>query len=156
MPYLVDGHNLIPHVPGISLKDAEDELALIGWLQDFAREGQTRIEVFFDQAPPSKTGSRTFGRVKAHFVRQGTTADKMIISRLRRMGKEAKNWTVVTSDREIIAETRALRGKTLSAGDFASHLLASNRSSGSAVDKRADPDISPQDVEYWIDQFKHS
>ena len=90
MPYLVDGHNLIPHVPGITLGDAEDEQTLIRLLQDFARQGQTRIEVFFDQAPPAKAGSRTFGRVTAHFVRQGITADQAIISRLQRMEKEAK------------------------------------------------------------------
>ena len=156
MPYLLDGHNLIPHVPGITLKDAEDEQALIRTLQDFARQHKTRIEVFFDQAPPAKAGSRTFGRVKAHFVRQGITADHAIISRLQRMGKEAKNWTVVTSDREILAEVRSLRGKTLSAGEFASQLSGLKPDPGPEVDKGESPEISGQDVDYWLDQFKGS
>lgn len=156
MPYLVDGHNLIPHVPGIALGDAEDEQALIRLLQDFARQGQTRIEVFFDQAPPAKAGSRTFGRVTAHFVRQGITADQAIISRLQRMEKEAKNWTVVTSDREILAEVRSMRGKTISAGDFSSQLSGLKPDSGPGVDKGENPEISPNDVDYWLDQFKQS
>ena len=154
MPYLVDGHNLIPHVPGITLGDTEDEQALIRLLQDFARQQRTRIEVFFDQAPPSRTGSETFGRVKAHFVRQGITADQAIISRLKQMEKEAKNWTVVSSDREILAEVRGLRGKTLSAGTFAGQLSKIKGESAPELDKGEDPEISSQDVDYWLDQFQ--
>ena len=71
MPYLVDGHNLIPNIPGITLKDLDDESDLIGLLERFASRERTRVEVFFDQAPPSRAGSRSFARVKAHFIRQG-------------------------------------------------------------------------------------
>ncbi len=28
MPILVDGHNLVPHVPGLSLRDPDDEMVL--------------------------------------------------------------------------------------------------------------------------------
>ena len=50
MPYLIDGHNLIPKIPGLSLEMLDDEDRLIELLQEFARVRRQRIEVFFDQA----------------------------------------------------------------------------------------------------------
>jgi predicted RNA-binding protein with PIN domain len=156
MPYLVDGHNLIPHIPGISLSDLDDEGALIRLLSGFANQQRTRIEVFFDQAPPSRAGSKTYGAVKAHFIRQGSTADQAIISRLRKIGKEAKNWTVVTSDREILAEARSVASKTLPSSEFAGLLLGLKSSEGSSLDKGETPEVSEDEVKYWLDQFDKS
>ena len=153
MPYLIDGHNLIPHIPGITLKDLEDEIALIGQLKDFAARERTRVEVFFDQAPPSQAGSRTFGLVKAHFIRQGMTADQAIISRLSKIGGDAKNWTVVTSDREILVEARSIHSKTLSSRDFARVLLGGGSNSPSNESAGEKPDATGEDVDFWLDQF---
>ena len=86
MPYLVDGHNLIPHLPGLSLKAIDDELELIEWLRAFCQQKRKDVEVFFDQAPPGYAASRRYGRVTAHFVRQGTTVDAAIHARLVRLG----------------------------------------------------------------------
>jgi hypothetical protein len=156
MPYLVDGHNLIPHIPGISLADEEDEQALIHLLEGFANRQRTRIEVFFDQAPPSRAGSKTFGTVKAHFVRQGSTADQALVSRLQGIGKEAKNWTVVTSDREILAEARSLASKTLSSPAFAGMVLGSATAPGPSLEKDESREVSEEEVQYWLDQFGKS
>jgi predicted RNA-binding protein with PIN domain len=156
MPYLVDGHNLIPHIPGITLKDLEDEQELLALLGSFAARERTRLEVFFDQAPPSQAGSRSFGLVKAHFIRQGTTADQAIISRLNQMGGEVKNWTVVTSDREILAEARSIHSKVLSSGDFARRLLGKGGSPSRDGAREDKPEASVEDVDYWLDQFEGS
>jgi len=154
MPYLIDGHNLIPHIPGITLKDLEDEMALIHLLEDFARRERTRIEVYFDQAPPSMSGSRSFGTVRAHFISRGTTADRAIITRLESMGSAAKNWTVVTSDREILVEARSQQSKTLSSSEFASLLEAKKAKTLGGEGKRDDPKVSGEEVNYWLDQFE--
>ena len=42
MPYLIDGHNLIPKVAGLSLKAVDDEMQLIELLQEFCRIGASR------------------------------------------------------------------------------------------------------------------
>jgi len=150
MPYLVDGHNLIPYIPGLSLKDMDDEIALISVLQGFASQRKTRVEVYFDQAPATQAGSRSFGSVKAHFVRQNSTADKAIINRLTQMGKDAKNWTVVTSDREILVEATSAHSKILKSAEFAAELKSVN--SGSS-DKEDTPEVSDGEVDYWLGQF---
>jgi uncharacterized protein len=152
MPYLVDGHNLVPHIPGLSLADLDDELALIEILGEFARQQQARIEIYFDRAVPSRAGSRSFGRVKAHFIRQGVTADQAIISRLQKMGRSAKNWTVVSSDREIQAEVHACHSKVMLSQDFA-RLLRQGPPAGGGGEKGEDPQISEGEVGFWLDQF---
>ena len=52
MPFIVDGHNLIPKVPGLNLQDMEDELQLVELLQEFCRINRKQVEVYFDNAPP--------------------------------------------------------------------------------------------------------
>jgi len=154
MPYLVDGHNLIPYIPGLSLKDLDDEIALIKVLQGFASQKKTRVEVYFDQAPATRAGSRSFGSVKAHFVRQDSTADKAMINRLSRMGKDAKNWTVVTSDREILVEAKSAHSQTLKSAEFAAELRRANSGDSSDTDKQDTPEISNGEVDYWLGQFE--
>ena len=118
MPYIVDGHNLIPKV-GLRLNAEDDELALVEMLREFCRVKQTRVEIYFDGAPPGSANTRKFGYVTAHFVRQGRTADDAIRARLRKMGKSAKNWIVVSSDREVQTSARAAQAKRISSAEFA-------------------------------------
>ena len=40
MPFLIDGHNLIPHIRGLSLSQLDDELALLGLLNSFLKGTQ--------------------------------------------------------------------------------------------------------------------
>ena len=151
MPYLVDGHNLIPKV-GLRLDSFDDELELVTILQEFARLHRRQVEVYFDGAPAGQAGTRSLGTVKAHFVRAGTTADDAIRRRLRKMGRAAKNWTVISSDREVQAEARAARAEVLSSDEFARMLLQTPRieSAKPAADKK----VSPSEVDEWLNIFK--
>ena len=65
MPYLIDGHNLIPKL-GLRLDACDDELALVTRLQEFCRLRRAQVEVYFDGAPPGQPASRKFGAVTAH------------------------------------------------------------------------------------------
>ena len=80
MPYLIDGHNLIPKL-GLRLDSADDEMELITILQEFCRVEQRQVEVFFDGAPSSQAGTRKRGAVTARFVQLRDTADNAIRSR---------------------------------------------------------------------------
>ena len=154
MPYLIDGHNLIPQIPGLQLHDPENERALIEMLQTFCRRANRRVEVFFDNASPGEARRQKFGRVTAQFVQQSSTADAAIRTRLRQLGREAANWTVVSSDHEVRAAARAVNAKTETAGEFASQLVT-----GGA--KSDDPDqpqesLSEAEVAAWLRIFNES
>lgn len=151
MPYLIDGHNLIPHVTGISLGDIDDELELVQRLVQFANQQRTRLEVYFDQGIPGQKLTENYGRVRVFFVPGGRTADQAIQVRLKELGKGAKNWTVVSSDREVLSEARGFRAVTLSSAEFAKFLNSSQMEQSPEMEKKPDP--SAEEIQYWLDLF---
>ena len=148
MPYIIDGHNLIPKV-GLRLNSIDDEMDLISILQEFCRLEHRQVEVFFDGSPQAQT--RKLGAVTAHFVRLGTTADHAIRNRLKRLGKSARNWTVISSDREVQTEARAVRAEVISSDSFAGML---KQARNSAPKPNSDRKISPQEVDEWLKIFE--
>ncbi|MGE5250809.1 MAG: NYN domain-containing protein, partial [Bacteroidota bacterium] len=154
MPYLIDGHNLIPKL-GIQLDDPDDELSLIERLNEFcriARRGQ--VEVYFDQAPPGVPETRKSGPVTAHFVRRPEIADEAISRRLRRLGKAARNWIVVSSDHRVQMEARARGAKVVSSEEFARTVMETIRS-GPAPSGPKDKNMSEREVEEWLRLFEN-
>ncbi|WP_322506895.1 NYN domain-containing protein [Anaerolinea sp.] len=153
MIYLIDGHNLIPHLPGLNLAQIEDENRLIALLQDFARQSRCTVEVFFDKAPPGRAGKRRAGNITAHWIEEGKTADSAIIAVLQRLGKRAVEVTVVTSDRQILAEARNRRAKTLSSAEFARQLLSARTPTASPSAEKPDKP-SENEVEEFLNLFR--
>lgn len=150
MPYLIDGHNLIPKL-GLRLDSVDDELELISILQEFYRRERRQVEVFFDGAPAGQAGTRKLGAVTAHFVRFGSTADDAIRRRLRSLGKAARNWTVVSSDRQVQAATRSVSGEVLSSESFAAQLRQARAETPKPVHERK---LSAQEVDDWLKLFE--
>ena len=150
MPYLIDGHNLIPKL-GLRLDEPDDELELVRLLQDFARVRRQQVEVYFDGAPAGQAGMRKLGRIKAHFVRLGQSADTAIRKRLEIMGKEAKNWIVVSSDHEVQSAARVHQAGFIRSEEFVRQI----RSALAATTKRTDEGsvITAQEVDEWMKLF---
>lgn len=119
MTIIVDGHNLVPQIGGLSLSDPDDEEKLIRILQEYARLRQKKVEVYFDRAPVGRAGERRFGSVRAIFVREGVTADEAIMNRLRQLGKRARNYTVVSADRQVQQAARGAHAAVISSKEFA-------------------------------------
>ena len=149
MPYLIDGHNLIPKL-GLRLDSMDDEMELVSILQEFCRLERRQVEVFFDGAPAPQAGTRRLGSLTAHFVRLGTTADDAIRNRLKHLSKSAKNWTVVSSDRQVQAEARAARAETISSDSFAGMLKQTRNTSK----PNGDQTLSPKEVDDWLKLFE--
>lgn len=150
MPYLIDGHNLIPKL-GLRLDSPDDEMELVAILQEFARLNRREVEVYFDGAPIGHAGTRSLGTVRAHFVRLGQTADNAIRARLNKLGKSAKNWIVVSSDREVQSAARVNQAQYISSEEFVKTLREA-RNSASNVNTN-DKIITAQEVEDWLKLF---
>jgi uncharacterized protein len=150
MPYLIDGHNLIPKL-GLRLDSVDDEMELITILQEFSRLERRQVEVFFDGAPAPLAGTRKLGTVTAHFVRLGTTADNAIRNRLKALGKSARNWTVVSSDRQVQAEARTVLAEAISSDSFVGMLKQSHKPGSKPNHERK---LSQEEVEDWLKLFE--
>lgn len=153
MSYLIDGHNLIPKLPGLSLKALDDEQQLIQWLQEFCRKRQKNVEVFFDGAPPGEAVRRRYGRVTAHFVSRTSSADQAIRAHLARLGRAAQNWTVVTSDLAVQASARQARAQVLSSEAFADQLRAALQETKEDTGGKPEGKLSDEQVQEWLRLF---
>ena len=151
MPYLIDGHNLIPKV-GLRLDSPDDEMELVAILQEFARLKRQKVEVYFDGAPIGQAGTQSLGTIRAHFVKLGQTADNAIRIRLNKMKKEAKNWTVVSSDREVQIMARVTQAEFLSSEEFVK-LLSKVRNSAPKANSD-DKKLSSTEVVEWLKIFQ--
>lgn len=122
MNYIIDGHNLIPKIEGLSLDMPDDEQRLIELLNRFGEIRRHKMEVYFDGAPFGSAGVRNFGMVRAHFVRKSLPADDAIRLRLTQSGRSARNWVVVSSDRNVQAVAHEAQTQVMSSEEFARHL----------------------------------
>jgi len=150
MPYLIDGHNLIPKL-GLRLDSPDDEMELVAILQEFSRLERRQVEVYFDGAPTPHAGTRKLVTVTAHFIPLGNTADNAIRNRVKKMGKSAKNWTVVSSDRQVQADARVAQADVMSSDSFAILLRQARNSAPKPTEERK---LSKQEVDDWLKVFE--
>jgi predicted RNA-binding protein with PIN domain len=152
MTLVIDGHNLIPKVPGLHLTDLDDEPQLIQLVQEYCRLRRTNAELFFDGALPGMPGVKTGGLVHVHGVKKGITADQAMIEFLSNKGKGAKNYTLVSSDRRVQAEARSLGCAVISSDQFSAELV-NTLSKISEEKKKQDKPLSQDEVEDWLTLF---
>jgi hypothetical protein len=148
MPFLIDGHNLIPHIHGLSLSQLDDELALLELLDGYFKRERKNAVVFFDRAAPGNDQNIRRGFVTAHFTRPPLNADKAIRNAVRELGRSAANYTVITSDMEVSDSARRLGARVLSSAKFAQKLSIGGKRKKTGI---YDP---VEDVDYWLKVFK--
>ncbi len=154
MSYIIDGHNLIPQIPGLSLAQVDDETRLIRLLMTFCQKKKSRAVVFFDRASPGHQGGRAFGAVSAIFVSDRRKADDAIHDYLVAHRREARNFTVVSSDRQVVRDATSLHARVLSTEAFADN-LADSIFSETPSHGEAEPDLlSPEEISEWERLFR--
>lgn len=153
MPFLIDGHNLIPKL-GLRLDEFDDELMLIERLNEFCRLSRRgEVEVYFDNAPPGYPETRKVGLVTAHFVRRPLIADEAIHLRLLKLKKAAKNWTVVSSDHRVQNEAKNAGAAVVSSDEFARLVIETLRSGPPA--SGSGKGMSERELEEWLKLFEN-
>ncbi|MFN2303804.1 MAG: NYN domain-containing protein [Anaerolineales bacterium] len=152
MSLIIDGHNLIPHLPGMDLADQDDEEKLIALLGEYSRLRRKSIEVYFDRAPLGQARERNYGKVKAVFVQEGSSADAAIMARLKKMGKRAKNVRVISSDRQVQQAARAAHAEVQSSQDFAAEWLRLSEEEN-ILDPR-NRSLSEEEITNWEALFR--
>ncbi len=150
MPFLIDGHNVIAALPDIELEDPEDEAKLVIKLRAWSARERRKVIVIFDGGVPggpspvlSTSEVRVIFAAKYH-----STADRIIKERLSKL-PDAPNWTVVSSDREVLDNARAAGAKTLTAREYVKWL---NRLP--VVEKEKAERVSAEEVEAWLEVFQ--
>jgi uncharacterized protein len=152
MILVIDGHNLIPKIPGLDLRDVDDEPKLIELMQEYCRLKRASAELFFDGALPGSASGSKLGAVHVHAIRKGLTADQAIIDFLAQKGKTAGNFTLVSSDLHVQSQVRALGAVILSSDQFARDLVNTLTRSDKSPSS-SDKPLSPAEVDEWLEIF---
>ena len=151
--YVIDGHNLIPKVPGIRLQDADDENRLIEMLNEYCRLSRSQVEVFFDGAPSPNPTVRKSGLVHPHFVRKGLFADDAIIEYGRKYQSPTNLLTIISSDHRIITAAKSVGCITMSSDAFAVEMQRIF-SSPQYIQSQRDKKLSEDEVKSWLNEFE--
>lgn len=149
MRFLVDGHNLIGHLPDLRLEDPEDEGKLLERLHVFAQRTRHHVAVVFDpglyyvprQASPYKD-------VLAIWCAPGKSADDEIIRRLAKASRP-RDITVVTSDASLAQRARRMGANVISAEQFARMMQAPAPRQPAGEEEKPTPSLTPEEIEEW-------
>ncbi len=159
MNYLVDGHNLIAKLKTFSLDDPDDEVKLIIQLRRWTAADQgRRIIVFFDGGLPGGQNSHlSSSNVSVVFASSGSTADDLIINRIKKI-KNSQEFMLVSSDREVIKAAAVKKMRTISAQAFASLVDQLDQTRIIEEDlgtaKSENPSLNDSELAEWLEIFK--
>lgn len=147
MPYIFDGHNLIGALPNISLRDPEDERQLIEMLQIFLARYRKKGVVYFDHRAPGARAAFHTPNLQIRFISRHSNADDAIRGHIRGLGREAPNWTVVSTDREVRRLAERAGARAMRSQEFAA-LLSTPDAQDPEGEKPPVP-RSPEEIEAW-------
>lgn len=157
MHYLIDGHNLIARMDGISLSDPDDEEQLVRRLQRWMAAGRKRrITLYFDGGLPGGPARHlSTGSMKVIFASVGREADSLIIRRIGKV-RNAPEFTVVSSDNAIVAAARGRGMPVIDADRFAAMVDEEGeerRKPGHEPTLKEDPQLDQNELAAWLDIF---
>jgi len=158
MPYLVDGHNLIGFMPDLDFDDPDDEAKLVIKLRGFvashtkARK-KHKVVVIFDRGLPGGKSALSNGAVEVIFASElRSNADEVIKQRIRKT-RDAKNWTVVTSDNEVLQVATSHKMRGMRCAEFARLMKEIKQKQATSVATSSNPIVSESDVDEWLAIF---
>jgi predicted RNA-binding protein with PIN domain len=155
MPLLVDGHNLIGQMPGIKLSDADDEGELIMLLRRYSTAKRRRqVVVVFDHGVYGHPQKLDGYGITCHFARSPQDADAQLIKRLRAL-KRPRDWTLVTSDRQVVRVAEECGVKVVSSQEFARQLLAAPARAATPPEEKRDVQLSEAEIAEWMEIFRN-
>src|SRR5215212_705698 len=152
MPLLIDGHNLIGQIPGLSLADPDDEGDLVMLLRRYttARRGR-KVVVVFDHGVYGHPQTLDGYGVSCYFARSPQDADAQLIKRILAL-KRPRDWTLVTSDRQVVRAAQEYGVRVISSHEFARQLLARSQPAA-APDEQCDIRQSEAQIDEWLRLF---
>ncbi|MFW5772241.1 MAG: NYN domain-containing protein [Phototrophicaceae bacterium] len=152
MPYLIDGHNLIGQMPDISLDDPNDEALLVQKLSGFVARKRQKCVVVFDHGVPGGVSRMSNRGVQVVFASPPHNADQLIMRRIHN-ARDPKNWTVVSSDNQVLEMARRRRMQIIRSSDFVEHLRRPPEPERPGPDEAPDVRLTEEEIEMWLREF---
>ncbi len=155
MHLLIDGHNLIGQIPGISLSDPDDEAKLVQLLRSYAvRKRARQVIVVFDHGVYGHPHSLNGYGVVCHFALSPQDADSQLIRRMKALNRP-REWALVTSDRAVARAAQDCGVRVIDARAFATELTGPPKHAkpAPAPDQKREIRMSDAEIAEWMRLF---
>ena len=155
MPYLIDGNNLIGHIPDLSLADGKSRSLLVSRLRRFRKVKNTRLFLVFDGPPQSRLDAdrHSGGLLSIIHPEPGMSADSRI-EEIIKAQTDLRRFFVVSSDREIRHFARKHGAKSITCAQFHRELKAALREHREESElEKNDETPTPLEVRQWGEVF---
>ncbi len=156
MPYLIDGNNLIGHLPFLEIKAPGSRFELIGRLLVFQKIKNTRVIVVFDGPPDPDITEEDFKGMPFHvlYPERGQDADE-VIKKIVSKETDLRRFFVVSSDREIKHFAKSKGAKILSCEEFKKHLKKAQKKFKRVKEWEKNVDLpTPLEIKFWTNIFE--
>jgi len=150
MPFLIDGHNLIGQMPGLSLADPDDEQQLIEQLRAYLVRVNKKGVVVFDKGLPGGGGKWSNTVLEVRFAPAPKTADEVIKDRLARE-KNPRGLVVVSGDRELIEAAQRAGAAVRTPAKFISDMTTAATAQTPSAKETG---LSADEVAAWEQTFR--
>jgi predicted RNA-binding protein with PIN domain len=142
--FLIDGYNLLHCLArGRATETAREQL--LSKLVEYCTRENYRALIVFDATGGMKRRDQR-GTVEIYNVRQGETADEVILGTLAQCDDQVQ-YTVVSNDLKIVKAAQKDGYKVVSCEDFGRRILTPPEGP-----EKADT-ASPGEVDYWMREF---
>lgn len=155
MPYLIDGNNLIGHIPDLNLGDWESRSVLVSRLRRFQKVKNTRLILVFDGPPQAGLDSDHHSGIPLSIIHPepGTSADSRIEEIIEKQ-TDLRRFFVVSSDREVRNFARKHGAKSITCAEFHRELKAALREHRKEAElEKNDETQSALEVRQWGEVF---
>jgi predicted RNA-binding protein with PIN domain len=156
MPYLIDGNNLIGHIPYLRLGDPKSKHHLVAQLMVFQRIKKRKVILVFDGPPDLKLLGDKYRSKKFLILYPSNeeNADAVIETWIEKQ-TNFKQFTVVSSDREIKAFARMNKTKVIDCDNFYKELKSVLKKFKIKKSmKKPQNRLSPLEVSHWLEIFE--
>ncbi len=155
MPYLIDGSNLIGHIPGLEISDPKSKHRLVRQLSLFQEIKKTNIILVFDgHSDPELIGKKFRRKEFSLFWPDSEDSADPLIKRLIEKQTDLRHFYVVSSDREIQNFARQNKAKVLDCEEFHRLMKAvlKEHKETNAMEKE-ESELSPLEMDHWLSIF---
>lgn len=156
MPYLIDGNNLIGHIPYLRLDDPRSKYHLVEQLKAFQAMTKRKVILVFDGPPDIELlgGKYRSKKFLIIYPSDEENADDVIETWIDKQ-TNLKHFTVVSSDREIKAYAHMNKAKILDCDKFYKKLKSVLKEFRIKKSMKKTPDqISPLEISHWLEIFE--
>lgn len=153
MPYVIDGHNLIHAMPGISLDEEHDEVRLVQKLRGFFGRIGKKAEIVFDHGlPGGHSPDLSNSQVKVTFAPAHRMSADAVIKKRVRTNRDPAQLVVVSSDHEVQNAALARKASVMTSQQFVDYMAETLASAAEAA-RSEDVQLSASEVDEWLHIF---